>query len=105
MSCFRRSGHILMHQTHAKLIIMYISASGMKLVLYTDSLNISRLSNTAKNKFFADLQTLPKFIRLYGSLNISRIKFLLMTPKTTKSVKIFPLEIFRLYTVDKATYS
>ena len=61
------------------------------------SLNISRLSNVAKNKIFADLQTLPKCIRLYGGLNISRLKFLLMTPKTVKSAKKFPLEIFRLY--------
>ena len=58
--------------------------------------NISRLSNVAKNNFFADLQTLPKCIRLYGGLNISRIKFSLITPKTTKSAKISPLEIFRL---------
>ena len=49
------------------------------------------------NFFFADLQTLPKCIRLYGGLNISRIKFLLITPKTAKSTKNFPLEIFRLY--------
>ena len=47
--------------------------------------------------FFADLQTLPKCVRLYGGLNISRIKFSLITPKTTKSAKISPLKIFRLY--------
>ena len=60
--------------------------------------NISRLSNVAKNNFFfADLQTLPKCIRLYGGLNISRVKFSLVTPKTVKSAKKFSLEIFRLY--------
>ena len=36
---------------------------------------------------------------IYGSLNISRIKLSLITPKTTKSVKNFPLKILRLYTV------
>ena len=56
-----------------------------------------RLSNVAKNKIFADLQTLPRCIRLYEGLNISRLKFSLISPKTTKSVKIFSLEIFRLY--------
>ena len=50
-----------------------------------------------KIKFFADLQTLPKYIRLYGGLNISRLRFLLITPKTAKSAKIFHLKIFRLY--------
>ena len=45
---------------------------------------------------FMDLQTLPKCIRLFGGLNISRVKFLLITSKTMKSGKIFPLEIFRL---------
>ena len=49
------------------------------------SLNISRLSSVAKNTIFADLQTLPKCIRLYGGLNISRLTFLLITPKTAKS--------------------
>ena len=34
---------------------------------------------------------------IYGGLNISRLKFSLITPKTVKSAKIFPLEIFRLY--------
>ena len=47
-------------------------------------------------KFFVDSQTIPNCIRLYGGLNISRIKFLLLTFKTTKSVKNFSLEIFRL---------
>ena len=51
----------------------------------------------AKNTFFVDLQTLPKSIRLYGGLNISRITFLLVTPKTAKSGKNFPLKIFKLY--------
>ena len=32
--------------------------------------------------FFADLQSFPKCIKLYEGLNISRIKFLLVTPKT-----------------------
>ena len=60
--------------------------------------NISRLSNVAKNKNFADLQTLPKCVRLYlglyGGVNISRLKFSLIdiTPKTTKSAKISPLQ-------------
>ena len=44
-----------------------------------------------KNKFFfADLQTLPNCIRLYGGLNISRLKF-------SQISEIFPLEMFRLY--------
>ena len=47
-----------------------------------------------KNKVFADLQRFP---RLYEDLNISRIKILLVTPKTTKSTKIFHLEMFSLY--------
>ena len=47
--------------------------------------------------FFADLQTLLKCIRVYGSLNISRLKFLLITLKTAKPAEIFSLEIFRLY--------
>ena len=49
--------------------------------------------------FFADLQTLPKCIRLQynGGLNISRLNVSLITPKTAKSAKIFPHEIFRLY--------
>ena len=33
---------------------------------------------------------------MYGGLNISRIKFSLITPKTVKSAKLFFLEIFRL---------
>ena len=47
--------------------------------------------------FFADLQTFPKCIRLYGGLNISRLKFSLIIPKTAKSAKIYTLEIFKLY--------
>ena len=50
-----------------------------------------------KIKFSWSLQTFPKCIRLYGGLNISRIKFLLVTPKTAKSAKISPFKIFRLY--------
>ena len=50
--------------------------------------NISRLSNVAKNKIFVDLRTLPKCIRLYGGLNILRVKFSLITPKTTKSATL-----------------
>ena len=42
-----------------------------------------------------------KFLRIcktiiYGCLNISRVTFLLITPKSEKSVKIFPLKIFGL---------
>ena len=44
-----------------------------------------------------DLQTLPKCIGLYGGLKILKIKFLLVTTKTTKLAKNFTLEIFRLY--------
>ena len=54
------------------------------------NLNILRLSSVAKNKIFTDMQTLPKCIRLYGGLNSLRLNFLLITPKTAKSVKISP---------------
>ena len=50
-----------------------------------------------KTIFFVDLQTIPKCIRLYRGLNISRMKFSLITPKTAKSTKFSPLEMFRLY--------
>ena len=67
------------------------------------NLNILRLSNVAKNIIFADLQTLPKCIRLYGGLNISRLKFTLITPKTTKSAKSFPSKYLG-YTLHKITF-
>ena len=35
--------------------------------------------------------------KIYGGLNISSIKFSLVTPKTAKSAKKFPFEIFKLY--------
>ena len=63
---------------------------------YSLNISFSRLSNVAKNNFFADLQTLPKCIRLYGGL---RIKFSLVTLKTPKSAKNLPIKIFRLYMV------
>ena len=56
--------------------------------------NVAKIiRNVAKNKIFADLQTLSKCIRLYGGLNISRIKLSLVT---VKSAKNFTLKIFRL---------
>ena len=39
-------------------------------------------------------QDVLDYMKVY---NISRLKFSLISPKTTKSVKIFLLEIFRLY--------
>ena len=40
--------------------------------------------------FFVDLQTLPKCIGLYGGLNISRVKFSLLTPKPRNQQKLTP---------------
>ena len=48
--------------------------------------------------FFTDLLTLPKCVRLYGGLYISRIKFLLVTPKNHEvSKKISTQNNLRLH--------
>ena len=52
------------------------------------------LSNVAKNYMFANLQTLPKFIRLHGDQNISRVKFNTQDREISENS---PLQIFSLY--------
>ena len=63
---------------------------GMLLAMRLSSLAPPTLpynSEVAKNKKFAELQTLPKCIRLYGGLNISRLKF---SPKPRNQRKFSP---------------
>ena len=67
-------------------------------------LQIHLKQNVAKNKKFADLQTLQTSIRLYGGLNISRVKFSLITPKTANQQKISPLKYLG-YTVPSCILS
>ena len=53
-----------------------------------------------KRKFSWICKHFHNLLDYNGGLNISRIKLLLIPhAKTTKSVKIFPLELFKLYSM------